>query len=165
MLKTHVRWMIRRDFPEVHAIDAASFDPPWGEEAMFAVLRQRNCIGMVAEKDERVVGFMVYELHREKIRLLTLCVHPEWRRRGVGRQLVYKLFAKLSEHRRTSIEVLANERSLGAQLFLKALAFSAYGVERGFYCDGSDAYLFAAHIEAVEALAECRRIGGVACWS
>jgi ribosomal-protein-alanine N-acetyltransferase len=59
--------MIRRDMPEVLAIEHASFEYPWCEEEFLRVLRQRNCIGMVAEQGERIVGFMVYELHRNKI--------------------------------------------------------------------------------------------------
>src|SRR4051794_39786908 len=67
LVRVHIRWMIRRDMPEVLAIEHASFDFPWGEEEFLRVLRQRNCIGMVAEHGERVVGFMIYELHKSKL--------------------------------------------------------------------------------------------------
>ena len=56
-VRVHIRWMIRRDMPEVLAIEHASFEFPWCEEEFLRVLRQRNCIGMVAEYGERVVGF------------------------------------------------------------------------------------------------------------
>ncbi len=62
-VRVHIRWMIRRDMPEVLAIEHASFEFPWCEEEFLRVLRQRNCIGMVAEHARsRVVGFMIYEL-------------------------------------------------------------------------------------------------------
>ena len=54
--RVHIRWMIRRDMPEVLAIEHASFEYPWCEEEFLRVLRQRNCIGMVAEHGERIVG-------------------------------------------------------------------------------------------------------------
>ena len=56
-VRVHIRWMIRRDMPEVLAIEHASFEFPWCEEEFLRVLRQRNCIGMVAEYGERVVGY------------------------------------------------------------------------------------------------------------
>ena len=56
--------MIRRDMPEVIPIETASFEFPWSEDDFVRCLRQRNCIGMVAEMDDQVVGFMIYELHK-----------------------------------------------------------------------------------------------------
>ena len=75
--RVHIRWMIRRDMPEVLAIEHGSYEYPWCEEEFLRVLRQRNCIGMVAELGERIVGFMIYELHRNKIHVLDFATHPE----------------------------------------------------------------------------------------
>src|SRR4029079_15772944 len=107
--RVHIRWMIRRDMPEVLAIQHASFEFPWCEEEFLRVLRQRNCIGMVAELGERIVGFMIYELHRNRIQVLDFATHPEFRRHGVGRQMISKLVGKLSSHRRTRIALTARE--------------------------------------------------------
>lgn len=43
----HIRWMIRRDMPEVLHIEESGYAYPWGEEDFLTILRQRNCIGMV----------------------------------------------------------------------------------------------------------------------
>src|SRR5215470_6285738 len=95
-LPVHIRWMIRRDMPEVLAIESHSFEFPWSEDDFIRCLRQRNCIGMVAERDERVVGFMIYELHRNRLHILNFAVHPDFRRHGVGHQMATKLIGKLS---------------------------------------------------------------------
>ena len=100
-LRVHIRWMIRRDMPEVLDIERASFEFPWFEEDFIRCLRQRNCIGMVAEHGERVVGFMIYELHKTRLHILNFAVAADLRRRGVGRQMVEKLVGKLSSQRRT----------------------------------------------------------------
>ena len=71
----HIRWMIRRDMPEVLDIENRSFEFAWTEEDFIRCLRQRNCIGMVAEHDERVVGFMIYELHKNRLHILNFAVH------------------------------------------------------------------------------------------
>ena len=83
--RVHIRWMIRRDMPDVLRIEHGSDDHPWSEEDFLRCLRQRNCIGMVAEQGERVVGFMIYELHKAKLHILNFAVHPAFRRYGVGR--------------------------------------------------------------------------------
>lgn len=138
----HIRWMIRRDMPEVLKIEQASHDYPWCEEDFLRCLRQRNCIGMVAEQGEKVVGFMIYELHKTKLHILNFAVHSEHRRNGIGAQMAEKLVSKLSSHRRTKIMVEVRETNLDAQLFYRSAGFRATGVARDFYCDsGEDAYV------------------------
>src|SRR5262245_34555210 len=154
-VRVHIRWMIRRDMPEVLAIEHASSDFPWCEEEFLRVLRQRNCIGMVAEHGERVVGFMIYELHKSKLQVLNFAVAPDFRRQGVGQQMVAKLVGKLSSHRRTRIVLQVRETNLPAQLFYKVLGFRAVEVLRESYEDtGEDAYVM--HYLYDESLADDR---------
>jgi ribosomal-protein-alanine N-acetyltransferase len=142
LLRVHIRWMIRRDMPEVLGTEQESFEYPWTEEDFLRCLRQRNCIGMVAEQGEKVVGFMIYELHKAKLHILNFAVHPGCRRAGVGGQMVSKLISKLSSHRRTRITLEVRETNLPAQLFYRSQGFKAVRVLRCFYEDtGEDAYL------------------------
>src|SRR5438045_3020514 len=141
-VRVHIRWMIRRDMPEVLQTEQQSFEFAWTEEDFLRCLRQRNCIGMVAEHGEKVVGFMIYELHKAKLHVLNFAVHPDYRRAGVGQQMVAKLVGKLSSHRRTRITLAVRETNLPAQLFFKAREFRATKVLRGYYEDsGEDAFL------------------------
>jgi [ribosomal protein S18]-alanine N-acetyltransferase len=141
-VRVHIRWMIRRDMPEVLQTEQASFEYAWTEEDFLRCLRQRNCIGMVAEQGERVVGFMIYELHKTKLHILNFAVHPACRRAGVGAQMVAKLISKLSSHRRTRITLEVRETNLTAQLFFRAREFRAQRVLRAYYEDsGEDAFL------------------------
>lgn len=141
-VRVHIRWMIRRDMPETLAIERGSFEYPWSEEDFVRCLRQRNCIGMVAEHDERVVGFMIYELHKTRLHLLNFAVAPDKRRSGVGAQMIAKLVAKLSHQRRSRILLEVRETNLAAQLFFRACGLKAVSVLRDFYEDTTeDAYL------------------------
>jgi len=147
LVKVHIRWMIRRDMPEVLQTEQESFEFSWTEEDFLKCLRQRNCIGMVAEHNEKVIGFMIYELHKAKLHVLNFAVHPSHRRTGVGRQMVAKLIGKLSSHRRTKVTLAVRETNLGAQLFFKTMAFKAVRVLRSYYDDsGEDAFLMQFHI-------------------
>jgi [ribosomal protein S18]-alanine N-acetyltransferase len=141
-VRVHIRWMIRRDMPEVLQTEQESFEYSWTEEDFLRCLRQRNCIGMVAEQGEKVVGFMIYELHKNKLHILNFAVNPGCRRFGVGAQMVAKLISKLSSHRRTRITLEVRETNLDAQLFFRKQGFKALRVLRNFYEDsGEDAYL------------------------
>jgi ribosomal-protein-alanine N-acetyltransferase len=141
-VRVHIRWMIRRDMPEVLQAETDSFEFAWTEEDFLRCLRQRNCIGMVAEQGEKVVGFMIYELHKSKLHILNFAVGPAFRRLGVGGQMVAKLVSKLSSHRRTKITLEVRETNLAAQLFFRAQGFRAMRVLRSYYEDsGEDAFL------------------------
>lgn len=141
-VKVHIRWMIRRDMAEVIRTEQDSFEYSWTEEDFLKCLRQRNCIGMVAEHEERVVGFMIYELHKTKLHVMNFAVHPEFRRTGIGQQMIAKLIGKLSSHRRTKITLAVRETNLIAQLFFKTVDFRAVKVMRKYYEDsGEDAFL------------------------
>jgi ribosomal-protein-alanine N-acetyltransferase len=140
-VRIHIRWMIRRDMAEVLATELASFEYAWTEDDFLRCLRQRNCIGMVAETDERVIGFMIYELHRTRLHILNFAVHPSVRRTGIGRQMLQKLVNKLSTHRRQRITLAVRERNLDAQVFFRNHDFKATRVLRNYYEDsGEDAF-------------------------
>jgi ribosomal-protein-alanine N-acetyltransferase len=150
-LRVHIRWMIRRDMPEVLAIERESFEFPWFEEDFIRCLRQRNCIGMVAEHGERVVGFMIYELHKSRLHILNFAVANGMRGRGIGRQMAEKLSSKLSSQRRTRITLEVRETNLPAQLFFKKVGFRATTVLRSYYEDSpEDAYVMQYHCAADE---------------
>ena len=141
-IRVHIRWMIRRDMPEVLQAEQECFEFAWTEEDFLRCLRQRNCIGMVAEQGEKVVGFMIYELHKSKLHILNFAVSPTYRRAGVGAQMMAKLISKLSNHRRTRITLAVRETNLPAQLFFRSQGFRAVRVLRSYYEDsGEDAFL------------------------
>lgn len=142
MLKPRVRWMIARDMPTVYAIEDRSFEYRWTTEDFTRAIRTRNCMSLVAEIEEAVAGYVVYEIHRDRLRILNFAVHQDLRRQGVGRAMVQKLVGKLSPNRRR-IMLEIRETNLSAQLFFRALGFRAVRIEHGFYQETTeDAYVF-----------------------
>lgn len=183
-----IRWMIRRDMAEVLNIEHDSFEFPWTEEDFLGCLRQRNCIGMIAEgPDEshlvtgpvteywaqkfwklrsgkpstkaeqlrdfenaqkqvtaanRVIGFMIYELHKTRLHVLNFAVSPLYRRWGIASIMTEKLINKLSQQRRQEILLEVRETNLAAQYFFHSQGFRAVRVLRNYYCENTeDAYL------------------------
>lgn len=140
VLSVYIRWMIRRDMPEVLAIENSSFEYPWDEEDFIRCLRQRNCIGMVAEHNETVVGYMIYELYANRIHLLNIAVHPDYRFKGIGKNIIEKLVSKLSPQRRSKIEAEVRESNLDAQLFFKKMKFRATEIFQQYFENAENAY-------------------------
>ena len=138
-----IRWMIRRDLAEVMDIERNSFPIPWTDEEFISALKERNCIGMVADDGDRIRGFMVYELLKEELHVLNFAVAPWARKRGFGTAMVNKLLGKLSQQKRHRITLEVRETNLKAHLFFRACGFEATEVIRGHYEDtAEDAYRF-----------------------
>ncbi|MEK6234481.1 MAG: GNAT family N-acetyltransferase, partial [Planctomycetales bacterium] len=112
--------------------------------------------------EDSIVGFMIYELQKTRLHLLNFAVQSKQRRRRVGSQMIEKLTGKLSPHRRNQILLEVRETNLPAQLFFRAVGFSAMGVLRDFYDDSTeDAYeMKYFHGSAKEAAWPVNRIGG-----
>ncbi len=141
-MKVAIRWLIRRDMAEVLDIERTCFEHTWTEEDYLCCLRQRNCIGMVAESDHQIVGVMIYELHKSRLRILNFAVPPWCQRLGVGTQMVRRLVDKLSWQRRQEILLELRESNLAAQLFFRSQGFRAIAVLRRHYDDtAEDAYV------------------------
>lgn len=126
----------------VLAIEGESFEHAWKESDFIRCLRNRNCIGMVAEKGELVVGYMIYELHQNRLHLLNIATNKRFRGQGIATAMVDKLKGKLSQERRNRIMLEICERNLAGQVYFRGQGFKAISVLRDFYEDSTeDAYL------------------------
>jgi [ribosomal protein S18]-alanine N-acetyltransferase len=129
--RVDVRWMIRREYRAVIAIETASRPDPWTEDVLVERVRKRNCIGLVAETPGGLLlGFMVYDLWPDRLEIARLAVDPCHRRRGVGTALVLNLLRKLSAHRRNRLVADVPEWALAAQLMFRSAGVPASRVLR-----------------------------------
>ena len=129
--RVHIRWMVRRDLDEALEIERQRSGRVWTREDFLSSVRRRNSVGVVAELQGRVVGFMIYELRKNRIRLLNLGTLSAVRCQTVGRQLIAKLIGKLRPGGRSRISCKVHERNLAAQLFFQKLKFFADDILRG----------------------------------
>jgi ribosomal-protein-alanine N-acetyltransferase len=84
---------------------------------------------------------MVDEAH-----ITTFGVHPEWRRQGIGRQLLLNLvdLARTLGAARMTLEVRASNTA--AQALYRTFGFEAVGRRRAYYTDdGEDAIVMTTH--------------------
>lgn len=133
--KVQCRWMVRTDWFDVLQIGMRSSEHFWTEDDLRAALSQRNCIGLVAEHDNAIEGFVVYELHSGKLRITNFAVEPTFRRRGVGAAMVQRMKDKLAQQNRHTLTLEVRESNLDAQLFFQSQEFRAVCVLRRHYED------------------------------
>lgn len=143
-MKPIVRWYVSADLPQVLEIEERSFPHAWDKEEFRRWLRCENVAGMIVEIDGRVAGYMIYAWVGEYIELMNLAVHPAYRRRGIGRDLVHRLISKLGV-KRQAVELYVSEDNTPAHLFFRAMGFRAVDILRG----ERDSYRFVFHAQDI----------------
>jgi ribosomal-protein-alanine N-acetyltransferase len=133
-IQVHVRWMVRRDFAQVLAIEETCFEFPWTEQEFLQCLQQKpNCLGIVAEHEGRVVGFVIYETPKSRLFITNIAVDPEFQRHGIARQMIQKLVSKMIYQRRHKIAIEIRETNLPALLCFRSLGFKSATILKNFY--------------------------------
>jgi [ribosomal protein S18]-alanine N-acetyltransferase len=140
-IRVVVEPMRLEDVAAVHEIERLSFRTPWPAYAFEQELKgNRLARYLVARFGDRVVGFAGLWLMVDEAHITTFGVHPDWRRQGIGRQILLNL-AELSVAigaRRMTLEVRASNGV--AQALYRALGFDVVGRRRAYYTDdGEDA--------------------------
>lgn len=142
-VEVQTRVMIRRDMPGVMNVERACYENPWTESEYLTVLQDGSVVAVVAEHQEIAVGVLLYARFRTHVKLINICVLPEFRRNKIGTRLVNLMKNDLNQFRRNKIVAFVRDSNLGTHKFLAKLKFEAFGVEREFYEDtDDDAYEF-----------------------
>jgi ribosomal-protein-alanine N-acetyltransferase len=124
------------------AIENSIFEFPFSENDFKKCLRQRNCIGKVAEYKEKIIGYMLYELHEDTIMMINLGVKESFQRRSVGSQIVDNVIKKIDNKIKNKISLGVRETNFKAQVFFRSKGFIATSVMRNPYDDtAEDAYI------------------------
>jgi ribosomal-protein-alanine N-acetyltransferase len=129
------------DVSAVLEIERLSFSSPWPAFAFEQELTaNRLAHYLVARMDGRVVGFGGIWLMVDEAHITTFGVHPDHRRRGVGRRLLLRLAELAIElgSARLTLEVRVSNEP--AQALYRAFGFRVAGRRIAYYSDdGEDA--------------------------
>lgn len=134
-----IRAMTGHDLDEVVAIDQASFSLPWPPRSFaFEISDNPASRSWVAELDGHVVGILVLWLIVDEAHIATIATHPDYRRRGIGEQLLVHALqsAKAEGVVRSFLEVRAG--NMAAQELYRKYGFIEDGRRPRYYKDNNE---------------------------
>ena len=76
---------------EVAALEAHCFSEPWSEKSVASELTNPLSLWLVALEGENVIGYVGSQTVMGWTDMMNVAVHPDHRRRGVGKALVREL--------------------------------------------------------------------------
>jgi ribosomal-protein-alanine N-acetyltransferase len=142
-----VRRMTASDASVAHLILKESPEASiWSRESLLESVS--HGIAWAAELDGRVAGILIGRVAADEFEILNLAVGKEFRRRGIGTQLVSSAFeyARTAGARRTYLEVRAS--NAGGIDFYARMGFRECGRRPNYYHDPTeDAVLLVSHRE------------------
>lgn len=127
MLDGSIHWFLKnRNLSSIIEIEELSYgDYAWDRDRILSQLRQYNCMCIVFTRQNKTLGYVIYEL-ASKIEIVKLAVHPLNRRKKIGSCLIKRMIEKLHVVRkRDELLYQIRESNLPGQLFLKKNGFKA----------------------------------------
>jgi len=128
--------MKEEDINQVLEIENLSFLDPWTRRMYLAEVRERNdSYFIVAKCGDRIIGYGGFWLVVDEAHLVTIAVHPDFRRQGIGRQIMQYLLhlAKQLGAKRATLEV--RESNVVAQEFYSKFGFISVAFRKKYYPD------------------------------
>ncbi len=142
-----IREAHNQDIDQLVAIEELCYDQPWPREAFEEEIEREDVgIGMVAEDEGLVVGFLTGMAVVDEFHMHNLAVHPDFRGRGVARGLLKaaESLCRQRDSRRILLEV--REDNQAARNLYLGLGFEAAGTRKDYYGPGQNAYIYMKHL-------------------
>ena len=126
-----------RDAPRLAAMSRDLIEQGLGWSWTPARIRQKilcpDNVALIARAGEATTGFAVMYFGLEEARLNLLAVHPDYRRRGIGRRLVQWLEQSALVAGISVVYLEVRAGSHGAQHFYRRLGYRRVQVLHGYY--------------------------------
>lgn len=132
---------------EVAAIERESYENPWARNAFECELGTNpvsfSRVALSTEAPPRVAGYCVAWIVFEHVHIQNLAVHPEHRRRGLGRFLLLQALTEGRSRGATSALLEVRRSNAAAQNLYRRLGFEETGTRREYYSSPrEDALIF-----------------------
>ncbi|SKA78904.1 ribosomal-protein-alanine N-acetyltransferase [Paucidesulfovibrio gracilis DSM 16080] len=131
------------DIPALMRLERRCFEYHWNE-SQYKLGLERGAFRIYGIKtDGRLVAYLAFSLIAGEMEILNLAVHPDFRRQGLAKILLRKLFSFCAA-RQTEAGFLDVKRSNAPAIALyQQFGFEQYGVRKRYYPDTKeDALLF-----------------------
>lgn len=135
--------MTLADLDAVHAIERASFFPPWPDDAYRNELTTNKLATyLVARMDGVVVAFAGIWIMVDEAHVTTFAVDPTWRRRGIGERLLVALLDVSIGRRAREATLEVRLSNMPARRLYEKYGFRPVGIRPRYYTDnGEDALI------------------------
>jgi ribosomal-protein-alanine N-acetyltransferase len=128
-----IRPMLRRDLGGVVAIERKTHSPPWSGESLLAEIRNPCTYAFVAAHEHQLQGYLVFWMICDEVHLLSLSIHPKFRRCGIGKRLLSFLIHFSYCHGVQWIGLEVRKSNRAALALYRSFGFGKQRVRKRYY--------------------------------
>ena len=143
------RLYIPTDFPALYAVEELCFEPPFrfSRAYMRQLIQSENTATWVALQDAELIGFSIVELSAAQNELTayiqTLEVHPAFRGRGIGAELLVRAEESARAAEARSIALHVDTENVAAIHLYESRGYARQGREEHYYARHRAAFVYA----------------------
>ncbi len=126
-----IREMEEEDLDQVLEIERQSFPSPWSRKAFFLELKNTFSNLYVWEESGKIWAYIVWRSIAGEVHIINIAVHPEKRRKGIGRELLTFCLEREKNSEYAILEVRAS--NLAAIELYKKMGFVHLTTIRDYY--------------------------------
>jgi len=133
--------MCSSDISSVMLIEWASFSSPWSKGDFEVGLTDENIHYFVLRHNNRVVAYVVFTLMFNKAHILNFAVHPDYRRKGIGSELLRRTLSYIQSRGGVKVTLEVRVGNIAAQNLYRKFGFKIVGFRKNYYLDNNESAL------------------------
>ncbi len=127
------------DAIKIYNIEEKSFSDGWNIEQIVSAFENGRYFAYGAFDKEVAVGFIGFSISLDTADIETICTVPEYRKRGIAKELFLKAQQFLKDNGVTKIFLEVRESNIPAINLYKANGFNKISIRKKYYSDGENA--------------------------
>jgi ribosomal-protein-alanine N-acetyltransferase len=129
-----------RDLTAIEEIERTSYPTPWSRSMFAGELAKPSsiCLGAIDSETEELVGYLIISRYVDAWHVMNIAVAPEYRRRGIARSLMERLFVVTARDARRGYTLEVRVSNEAAIRLYEELGFKTRGIRRGYYTDNRE---------------------------
>ena len=113
----------------------------WNHNQWKKELKKNYVTAMGIYLDDSILGVCVFNKIFDEAEILYLSIHPRYKRRGLGKKLIYKIFKECKHENIKRIILEVSIKNKQAMSFYDYFGFETIYIRKKYYKDGSDGLL------------------------
>ena len=118
---------------QVADLEKVCFADPWSVNSIASELSNPLSLWLVAIENAAVVGYVGSQTVMGETDMMNVAVHPDYRRRGIGKTLIESLIVVLKERNSRSLTLEVRASNVPAITLYTDLGFTETGRRRNYY--------------------------------
>ena len=118
---------------QIAALEKICFSDPWSENSVASELKNPLSYWLVAVENGQVAGYIGSQTVMGETDMMNVAVHPDFRRQGIGEQLVNALVAELKKQESHCLTLEVRASNAPAIALYEKLGFVEIGRRKNYY--------------------------------